>query len=65
MLATAGFMVGIRRGSLFGDTVLRPGVSYLTVSFRLYKRAVLEKVVSSTESKGYTFQMEMMRWGVV
>jgi dolichol-phosphate mannosyltransferase len=40
--------------------VLRPGVSDLTGSFRLYKKEVLQKVIRSTESKGYTFQMEMM-----
>ncbi|KAF2096976.1 mannose phospho-dolichol synthase [Rhizodiscina lignyota] len=49
-----------RGANLFADTVLRPGVSDLTGSFRLYKREVLQKVISSTESKGYTFQMEMM-----
>ncbi|KAI9796261.1 MAG: dolichol-P-mannose synthesis [Piccolia ochrophora] len=49
-----------RGANLFADTVLRPGVSDLTGSFRLYKRSVLEKVMGSTESKGYTFQMEMM-----
>ncbi|MCJ1302701.1 dolichol-P-mannose synthesis [Hypocenomyce scalaris] len=49
-----------RGANLFADTVLRPGVSDLTGSFRLYKRAVLEKVIAQTESKGYTFQMEMM-----
>jgi len=49
-----------RGANLFADTVLRPGVSDLTGSFRLYKRAVLQKVIESTESKGYTFQMEMM-----
>ncbi|KAI9831577.1 MAG: dolichol-P-mannose synthesis [Sarea resinae] len=49
-----------RGANLFADTVLRPGVSDLTGSFRLYKRDVLERVISSTESKGYTFQMEMM-----
>jgi dolichol-phosphate mannosyltransferase len=49
-----------RGANLFADTVLRPGVSDLTGSFRLYKREVLEKVIRSTESKGYTFQMEMM-----
>jgi dolichol-phosphate mannosyltransferase len=32
----------------------------LTGSFRLYKRAILQKVIESTESKGNTFQMEMM-----
>ena len=35
-------------------------MSDLTGSFRLYKRGVLERVISETESKGYTFQMEMM-----
>ena len=49
-----------RGANLFADTVLNPGVSDLTGSFRLYKREVLETVISSTESKGYTFQMEMM-----
>jgi len=49
-----------RGANLLADTVLRPGVSDLTGSFRLYKKAVLQKVISSTESKGYTFQMEMM-----
>lgn len=49
-----------RGANLFADTVLRPGVSDLTGSFRLYKKAVLQEVISRTESKGYTFQMEMM-----
>ncbi|KAI9830379.1 MAG: dolichol-P-mannose synthesis [Phylliscum demangeonii] len=49
-----------RGANLLADTVLRPGVSDLTGSFRLYKRKVLEKVVAVTESKGYTFQMELM-----
>ena len=49
-----------RGANLFADTLLRPGVSDLTGSFRLYKKEVLQKVIKSTESKGYTFQMEMM-----
>ena len=49
-----------RGANLLADTVLNPGVSDLTGSFRLYKRDVLESIISSTESKGYTFQMEMM-----
>ncbi|KAK2927223.1 Glycosyltransferase 2-like [Fusarium oxysporum f. sp. vasinfectum] len=49
-----------RGANLFADTVLRPGVSDLTGSFRLYKRAALEKAIASTESKGYSFQMELM-----
>lgn len=31
-----------------------------TGSFRFYKRKVLEKVIASTTSKDYTFQMELM-----
>ena len=49
-----------RGANLLADTVLRPGVSDLTGSFRLYKREVLRKVIAVTESKGYTFQMELM-----
>ncbi|RYO76026.1 hypothetical protein DL766_007701 [Monosporascus sp. MC13-8B] len=49
-----------RGANLFADTLLRPGVSDLTGSFRLYKKSVLQRVIESTESKGYTFQMEMM-----
>ena len=49
-----------RGANLFATVMLRPGVSDLTGSFRLYKRKVLEKVIRETESKGYTFQMEMM-----
>lgn len=49
-----------RGANLVADTVLRPGVSDLTGSFRLYRRAVLERVMGVTESKGYTFQMELM-----
>lgn len=49
-----------RGANLFADVVLQPGVSDLTGSFRLYKREVLQKVITSTKSKGYTFQMEMM-----
>ncbi|KAF8460376.1 nucleotide-diphospho-sugar transferase [Kalaharituber pfeilii] len=49
-----------RGANLFASVVLRPGVSDLTGSFRLYKKSVLERVIKETESKGYTFQMEMM-----
>ncbi|KAF2148211.1 glycosyltransferase family 2 protein [Myriangium duriaei CBS 260.36] len=49
-----------RGANLFADTLLRPGVSDLTGSFRLYKKDVLSTVIAKTESKGYTFQMEMM-----
>ncbi|RFU26546.1 Dolichyl-phosphate beta-D-mannosyltransferase, partial [Scytalidium lignicola] len=46
--------------NIFADTVLRPGVSDLTGSFRLYKRDVLETVIAKVQSKGYVFQMELM-----
>lgn len=49
-----------RGANLFADTVLQPGVSDLTGSFRLYRKAVLQEVITRTESKGYSFQMEMM-----
>jgi len=49
-----------RGANLVADTVLQPGVSDLTGSFRLYKKKVLTEVIGKTESKGYSFQMEMM-----
>nr|CAG8502076.1 1673_t:CDS:2 [Entrophospora candida]CAG8570671.1 6357_t:CDS:2 [Entrophospora candida] len=51
----------ISRGANYlASTLLRPGVSDLTGSFRLYKKEVLEQIISSVVSKGYVFQMEMM-----
>lgn len=51
----------ISRGANYlTQILLRPGVSDLTGSFRLYRRQVLEKLVSSCISKGYVFQMEMI-----
>jgi dolichol-phosphate mannosyltransferase len=49
-----------RTANLIADVMLLPGVSDLTGSFRLYRKNVLEKVIHSTSSKGYSFQMEMM-----
>lgn len=46
--------------NIFADTMLRPGVSDLTGSFKLYKKDVLEKVIAKVQSKGYVFQMELM-----
>jgi len=46
--------------NVIASVVLRPGVSDLTGSFRLYKREVLEDVIASSESRGYSFQMEIM-----
>lgn len=51
----------VSRGANFLSRVmLRPNVSDVTGSFRLYKKPVLEKIISETKSKGYVFQMEMM-----
>ncbi|KAK7748780.1 dolichol-P-mannose synthesis [Cytospora paraplurivora] len=45
--------------NIFADTVLRPGVSDLTGSFRLYKRPVLEKLFESTDVRGFSMQMAL------
>lgn len=42
------------------QVLLRPGVSDLTGSFRLYKKDALEALVETCVSKGYVFQMEMI-----
>jgi len=42
------------------QTLLNPGVSDLTGSFRLYRKEVLVDLISRCTSKGYVFQMEMM-----
>jgi len=49
-----------RTANYITQVLLRPGVSDLTGSFRLYKKDVLEKLIKSCVSKGYVFQMEMM-----
>ncbi|BFZ12680.1 hypothetical protein BsWGS_15719 [Bradybaena similaris] len=51
----------ISRGANYVTQVLlRPGVTDLTGSFRLYRKPVLEKLINSCMSKGYMFQIEMM-----
>nr|AAF79605.1 F5M15.10 [Arabidopsis thaliana] len=61
-----------RGANVLAQTLLWPGVSDLTGSFRimsdlrtslfgrLYKKSALEDVISSCVSKGYVFQMEMI-----
>ncbi|KAK1441595.1 hypothetical protein QVD17_07610 [Tagetes erecta] len=49
-----------RGANVLAHTLLWPGVSDLTGSFRLYKKSVLEDTISSCVSKGYVFQMEMI-----
>uniref|UniRef100_A0A8D2AKN7 Dolichol-phosphate mannosyltransferase subunit 1 n=1 Tax=Sciurus vulgaris TaxID=55149 RepID=A0A8D2AKN7_SCIVU len=51
----------ISRGANFiTQVLLRPGVSDLTGSFRLYRKEVLQKLIEKCISKGYVFQMEMI-----
>ncbi|RSH91316.1 dolichol-P-mannose synthesis [Saitozyma podzolica] len=51
----------VSRGANFlADTVLMPGVSDLTGSFRLYRREVLHDIITRCTSKGYVFQMEII-----
>jgi dolichol-phosphate mannosyltransferase len=49
-----------RVANFLANVMLWPGVSDLTGSFRLYKRESLQLLVQSCQTKGYTFQMEMM-----
>ncbi|GFE55178.1 dolichol-phosphate-mannose synthase family protein [Babesia ovis] len=39
--------------------MLRPSLSDLTGSFRLYRRSLFEKLIEEVESKGYMFQIEV------
>ncbi|PUU82654.1 hypothetical protein B9Z19DRAFT_1120427 [Tuber borchii] len=57
---TKDYDIVTRAPELLASVALRPNFSDLTGSFRLYKRKVLETVISQTESKGYTFKMGMM-----
>lgn len=49
-----------RGANVLAQTLLWPGVSDLTGSFRLFQKSVLEDVIKSCVSKGYVFQMEMI-----
>lgn len=49
-----------RGANLLSRVILRPNVSDVTGSFRLYKKEVLKRVILETKSKGYVFQMEMI-----
>eukprot|EP00037_Helgoeca_nana_P006008 m.55761 g.55761 ORF g.55761 m.55761 type:complete len:247 (+) comp16915_c0_seq7:53-793(+) len=51
----------ISRGANYlTQVLLQPECSDLTGSFRLYKKASLEKCIAANEAKGYIFQMEMI-----
>ena len=49
-----------RGANLLSRVILRPNVTDVTGSFRLYKKHVLANVIRETKSKGYVFQMEMI-----
>ncbi|RID58150.1 hypothetical protein BRARA_F01465, partial [Brassica rapa] len=49
-----------RRANVLAQTLLWPDVSDLTRSFMLYKKSVLEDMISSCVSKCCVFQMEMI-----
>ncbi|XP_004505127.1 dolichol-phosphate mannosyltransferase subunit 1 [Cicer arietinum] len=49
-----------RGANVLAQTLLWPGVSDLTGSFRLYRKSALEDIISCCVSKGYVFQMEMI-----
>jgi dolichol-phosphate mannosyltransferase len=46
--------------NILAEFLLRPGVSDLTGSFRLYKRKVLEDILPQVKCTGYAFQMEII-----
>eukprot|EP01018_Ginkgo_biloba_P003876 Gb_38878 [translate_table: standard] len=49
-----------RGANVLAQTLLWPGVSDLTGSFRIYRKPVLEDLIKAVVSKGYVFQMEMI-----
>ena len=49
-----------RVANFIADTLLNPGVSDLTGSYRLYKREVFNNIMAAMQSKGYVFQMEII-----
>lgn len=49
-----------RGANVLAQTLLWPGVSDLTGSFRLYKKEVFIELVNACVSKGYVFQMELI-----
>lgn len=49
-----------RVANYLAQVVLRPGVTDLTGSYRLYKRDVFEELMKRMDAKGYVFQMEII-----
>jgi dolichol-phosphate mannosyltransferase len=48
-----------RGANLLASLLLRPGLSDLTGSFRLFRRGLLARLVAETRATGYAFQMEV------
>lgn len=48
-----------RGANILATLLLNPGLSDLTGSFRMYKRAVIEDLMASVKGKAYVFQMEV------
>lgn len=48
-----------RGANLLAALLLRPGLSDLTGSFRLFRRGLLDRLVAETRATGYAFQMEV------
>ena len=48
-----------RGANLLASLLLRPGLSDLTGSFRLFRRELLARLVEETKATGYAFQMEV------
>lgn len=46
--------------NVFTQMALGPSVTDLTGSFRMYKKPVLEKLITMSKSRGYAFQMEII-----
>lgn len=49
-----------RVANFIAQIVLRPGVSDLTGSYRLYRRECFDTIMKLMQSKGYVFQMEII-----
>jgi hypothetical protein len=49
-----------RGANLLANVLLAPGVSDLTGSYRLYKKQVLENLMTTVKSRAYVFQMEVI-----
>jgi dolichol-phosphate mannosyltransferase len=49
-----------RVANFIAHLLLSPGVSDLTGSFRLYKRAAIDAIMREVKSTGYVFQMEII-----